>query len=63
MHKATYPYPCCWMNEDAEVPLVRAPGVDSIEGYKVYGHCIPGCSSYAFDDSFWKVSYFLINCT
>ena len=33
-----------------------APGVDSIEGYKVYGHCIPGCSSYAFDDSFWQAT-------
>ena len=43
------------------IPLLRAPGVDSIEGYKVYGHCIPGCSSYAFDDSFWQVSDFPSN--
>ena len=25
------------------------------EGYKVLGHCIPGCQSYEFDDEFWKV--------
>ena len=43
------------------ISFFRAPGVDSIEGYKVYGHCIPGCSSYAFDDSFWQVSDFLGN--
>ena len=25
------------------------------EGYKVLGHCIPGCQSYEFDHEFWKV--------
>jgi len=24
------------------------------EGYKVLGHCIPGCQSYEFDHEFWK---------
>lgn len=29
---------------------------DLAEGYKVLGHCIPGCQSYEFDYSFWKAT-------
>lgn len=25
-------------------------------GYKVNGHCIPGCQSYGFDHSFWQAT-------
>merc|ERR1719334_1328880 len=32
-----------------------SPG-DLAYGYKVLGHCIPGCQNYGFDDDFWKAT-------
>merc|ERR1719228_3134456 len=29
---------------------------DLATGYKVLGHCIPGCQNYGFDDDFWKAT-------
>ena len=36
------------------IGLSREPK-QKAEGYKVLGHCIPGCQSYEFDHEFWKV--------